>query len=84
MTYEIAMKRAKYMGDTNGAYRAGYGYDQPEMKNSNTLKSLTTPLSPYVQRERNWLMVRLGHNSLTVEPCSSLLYVQCIKMKLLY
>lgn len=54
MTYEIAMKRAKYMGDTNGAYRAGYGYDQPEMKKLQYVKELNNTFIPYVQRERNW------------------------------
>ena len=66
------MKRAKYMGDTNGAYRAGYGYDQPEMKKLQYVKELNNTFIPYVQRERNWTHGATWAQFLTVEhvlPC---------------
>lgn len=54
LTYELAIKRARFMGDRNGAMRSGYGYDQPEMKKLQFMKEVNNTFVPYVQRERNW------------------------------
>lgn len=54
MTYELAMKRARYMGAANGKYRPGYGYDQDGMKQLQYVKHLNNTFVPYAVREKNW------------------------------
>lgn len=54
MTYEIALKRARFMGQPNGSMRAGYGYDQDGIKQLQYVKHVTNPFMPYVKRETNW------------------------------
>nr|DAT87760.1 MAG TPA: Structural Protein [Caudoviricetes sp.] len=54
MTYELALKRARFMGQPNGVMRTGYGYDQDGIKQIQYVKHLSNPFMPYVTREKNW------------------------------
>ena len=54
MTYELALKRARFMGQPNGVMRTGYGYDQDGIKQIQYVKHLSNPFVPYVTREKNW------------------------------
>lgn len=54
MTYELAMKRARFMGAANGRMRAGYGYDQDGLKQLRYVKEVSSPFVPFTVRERNW------------------------------
>lgn len=54
MTYELAMKRAQYMGQANGKMKPGYGYDQDGIKQLQYMKEVNNPFVPYTAREINW------------------------------
>lgn len=54
MTYEIAMKRARFMGLGDGRMRAGFGYDQDGVKQLRYMKQVSNPFVPEVAREKNW------------------------------
>ena len=54
MTYELAIKRARFMGQPNGEMRTGYGYDQEGLKQLEYVKHVSNPFMPYVTREKNW------------------------------
>lgn len=54
LTYEIAMKRAKFMGAANGVMRSGYGYDQDGIKQLRYMNHVTNAFVPQTTREINW------------------------------
>ena len=54
MSYELAMKRARYMGSSDGKMRPGYGYDQDGIKQLQYMKEINNPFVPYQTREINW------------------------------
>lgn len=54
MTYEIAMKRARFMGASDGKMRPGYGYDQDGIKQLRYTKQVNNPFVPDEAREINW------------------------------
>nr|DAT15803.1 MAG TPA: Structural Protein [Caudoviricetes sp.] len=54
MTYELALKRARFMGAANGRMNSGYGYDQDGVKQLQYVKEVNNPFVPYVAREVNW------------------------------
>lgn len=54
LNYEIAMKRAKYMGAGSGIMRPGYGYDQDGLKQLRYMNHVSNPFIPADKREINW------------------------------
>lgn len=54
MNYELAMKRARYMGSSDGKMRPGYGYDQDGIKQLQYMKEVNNPFVPFQTREINW------------------------------
>lgn len=54
MSYELALKRARYMGAANGKMRSGYGYDQDGIKQLQYMKEVNNPFVPFQTREKNW------------------------------
>lgn len=54
LTYEIAMKRARFMGASNGVMRNGYGYDQDGIKQLRYMNHVTNAFVPQEAREINW------------------------------
>lgn len=54
LSYELAMKRARYMGSNDGKMRPGYGYDQDGIKVIQYLKNVTNPFVPNDMKEINW------------------------------
>lgn len=54
VTYELAMKRAHFMGASDGRYKIGQGYDQDGLKQTRFMKDITNAFIPFTQRERNW------------------------------
>lgn len=54
LSYELALKRARFIGAGSGVMRPGFGYDQDGVKQLEYMVHANNPFVPQVPRERNW------------------------------